>query len=42
MRVLDGLICYETQGEVCPANWHYGDKTMKPDHDGVVQYFKKL
>ncbi|MFA6119480.1 MAG: redoxin domain-containing protein [Parachlamydiales bacterium] len=41
IRVLDGLICYETQGEVCPANWHFGEKAMKPDRDGVVNYFNK-
>ncbi len=41
LRVLDGLICYETHGEVCPANWHYGEKTLKPTQEGVVQYYKK-
>ncbi|MBN2479035.1 MAG: redoxin domain-containing protein [Parachlamydiales bacterium] len=40
LRVLDGIICYETNGEVCPANWHFGEKTMKPSHDGVAQYFE--
>ena len=41
LRVLDGLISYETHGEVCPANWHQGEKTMKPTAEGVVQYFGK-
>jgi peroxiredoxin (alkyl hydroperoxide reductase subunit C) len=41
-RILDGLICYESHGEVCPANWHYGDKTMKPSQEGVMHYFKGI
>ena len=41
IRVLDGLICFETHGEVCPANWHYGEKTMKATQEGVAQYFEE-
>lgn len=41
LRVLDGLICYETQGEVCPANWHFGQKSLKPTQEGVAQFYKK-
>ncbi|OGN60145.1 MAG: thioredoxin peroxidase [Chlamydiae bacterium RIFCSPHIGHO2_12_FULL_27_8] len=39
LRVLDGLICFETHGEVCPANWHEGEKTLKASKEGVVKYF---
>lgn len=39
LRVLDGLIRYETHGEVCPANWHLGQKTMSPSQEGLVNYF---
>jgi peroxiredoxin (alkyl hydroperoxide reductase subunit C) len=39
LRVLDGLICFETQGEVCPANWNKSKKAMNPTAEGVVDYF---
>lgn len=42
LRLLDGLICYETHGEVCPANWHHGEKTVKPSHEGITQYYKGI
>ncbi|NGX28550.1 MAG: putative peroxiredoxin [Candidatus Anoxychlamydiales bacterium] len=38
LRVLDALICFETHGEVCPANWHLGEKTLKPTQEGVAEY----
>jgi len=41
IRMLDALICFEKNGEVCPANWHKGDKTMKPTSKGVCEYFEK-
>jgi len=39
LRVLDALQHFEVHGEVCPANWHAGDKTMKPDPQGSLEYF---
>lgn len=39
LRTLDALIHYETYGEVCPANWQSGKKTMKPNEEGLAQYF---
>jgi len=39
LRLLDALIFHETHGEVCPANWRSGAKTMKPDHEGLMSYF---
>lgn len=39
IRILDALIFHEQHGEVCPANWHAGQKTMKPDAKGVIEYF---
>ncbi|MBI5346842.1 MAG: redoxin domain-containing protein [Chlamydiae bacterium] len=41
LRVLDGLICFETYGDVCPANWHKGEKSLKATHEGVKDYFCK-
>lgn len=39
LRLLDALIFYEKQGEVCPANWRFGEKAMKPTAEGLVTYF---
>ncbi len=39
LRMLDALIFFEQQGEVCPANWQLGEKGMKPDAEGLAQYF---
>jgi peroxiredoxin (alkyl hydroperoxide reductase subunit C) len=40
LRTLDALIYCEKHGEVCPANWNQGSKAMKPDQEGLVQYFQ--
>lgn len=40
LRLLDALIFVETHGEVCPANWKEGAKSMKPDQEGLKEYFK--
>jgi len=39
LRMLDSLIFFEKNGEVCPANWKVGDKGMKPTAEGLVHYF---
>ena len=39
LRVVDALQHFEEHGEVCPANWSKGDKTMKPDNEGLKEYF---
>ena len=39
LRILDALQFTEEHGEVCPANWTKGDKSMKPDADGLVEFF---
>ncbi len=38
LRTLDALITYANSGEVCPANWVLGDKTIKPTNDGLIDY----
>lgn len=38
IRMVDALQYFEENGEVCPANWHKGDKAMKPTHEGVSDY----
>ena len=42
LRILDALQHFEVHGEVCPANWHVGDKTMKPDPKGSLKYFEAV
>src|ERR1700722_16345933 len=39
LRILDAWLFYEKHGEVCPANWQQGKKSMKPTHEGLEQYF---
>lgn len=38
LRTLDALITHEKIGEVCPANWTPGDKTLKPTNEGLLDY----
>ena len=39
LRMVDALQFTEEYGEVCPANWNKGDKSMKPDKGGLEKYF---
>lgn len=39
LRMIDALIYHETYGEVCPANWQQGKKSMKATQEGLVDYF---
>jgi len=39
LRILDALIHFEKHGEVCPANWTIGAKTMTPTQEGLENYF---
>jgi peroxiredoxin 2/4 len=38
IRMVDALQFFEENGEVCPADWHLGDKGMKETQDGVAEY----
>ena len=42
LRILDALQFFEKNGEVCPANWHPGGKTMKPDPKASLKYFEAV
>jgi peroxiredoxin (alkyl hydroperoxide reductase subunit C) len=42
LRVLEAFQYVEKHGEVCPANWEKGGKTMKPDPKGSQEYFKNV
>ena len=40
LRMVDALQFSEKHGEVCPANWNPGDKSMKPTQSGLKDFFK--
>jgi peroxiredoxin 2/4 len=39
LRMVDSLQFFEKNGEVCPANWKEGEKSMKPTGEGLKEYF---
>lgn len=39
LRIIDALNFYEQHGEVCPANWKVGKKSLQASNEGVRQYF---
>ncbi len=39
LRMVDALQHFENHGEVCPANWREGEKSMKADQAGLKAYF---
>ena len=40
LRMVDALQFYEEFGEVCPANWHKGEKGLYETHESVAEYLK--
>ncbi len=42
VRLVEAYQYAAKYGEVCPANWTSGEKTMKPDPEGSKEYFKTL
>lgn len=41
LRMVEALQYFETNGEVCPANWKKGDLTIKPNLKDSKEYFAK-
>jgi alkyl hydroperoxide reductase subunit AhpC len=41
LRMVDALVHFEKHGEVCPADWKPGAKSMKPDPVGAKSYFSQ-
>ncbi|MGE5610275.1 MAG: peroxiredoxin [Bacillota bacterium] len=41
LRVLQAFQFVRDHGDVCPANWHPGQDTMKPDLQKAKSYFSK-
>jgi len=42
LRLIQGYQYVARHGEVCPANWKPGEKTMKADPKGAMDYFKDV
>ena len=38
LRTIDALQFVEEHGEVCPANWKKGDKSLVPTQEGIASY----
>jgi len=38
LRIADALQFYEKNGEVCPADWHPGEKAIKPTQEEIAKY----
>ncbi len=41
LRMVQALQFFEQHGEVCPADWHEGAATIKPDPQAAQQFFSK-
>lgn len=39
MRMVQALQFFEKNGEVCPANWQEGARTIKPNVDDSKEFF---
>ena len=44
LRLVEAFQYTDQYGEVCPASFKKGDKTMKPDHDDPLtkEYFEQV
>lgn len=38
LRMVDALQFFEENGEVCPADWHKGEKGIKETQEGIASY----
>ncbi|WP_436414520.1 peroxiredoxin [Petrimonas sp.] len=41
LRVIDALQFTEEHGEVCPADWHKGDKGLSATQEGIASYLSE-
>ncbi|MGQ9607051.1 MAG: peroxiredoxin [Thermogutta sp.] len=42
LRLVQALQYFEKHGEVCPADWHEGGPTIKPDPKASTEFFSKV
>ncbi len=38
LRMIDALQFFEENGEVCPADWHAGDKGLTASQEGIAEF----
>ncbi len=41
LRMVDALDFFEENGEVCPADWHKGDKGLQATQEGIASYLSE-
>lgn len=41
LRMVDALQFFEDNGEVCPADWHKGEKGIKETQESIAKYLAK-
>lgn len=41
LRMVDALQFFEKHGEVCPANWHAGEKGLTATQEGIASYLSE-
>ncbi len=39
IRIIDSIQYFEKTGDVCPANWEKGKKSINPSHKGIIDYY---
>ena len=39
LRLIDAYTHVQNVGEVCPANWKKGKKSIKPTNEGLIDYY---
>lgn len=42
LRMIDALTHFEIYGEVCPANWSVGEKSMKPNREDLERFYAEV
>ncbi len=41
LRMIDALQFFEKNGEVCPADWHSGEKAIVETHEGIAKFLSE-
>jgi peroxiredoxin (alkyl hydroperoxide reductase subunit C) len=41
LRMIDALQFTEEHGEVCPADWHKGEKGLSATQEGIAEYLSE-
>jgi len=41
LRMVDALQYFEKYGEVCPADWHEGEKALVATQEGIAEFLSE-